>query len=326
MTTNTTTKNVLRIAAVCLAALLFCGVFCGAAVAESGDSGGIHWELDDAGNLNITGNGEIPEGAFRMNQNITTVQIGSGITSIGDRAFYGCSSLTSITLPLGVETIGEAAFACLRSVEELCLYLPETLEEIGSHAFADMPIDIIIFQGGKCNIADDAFSDVTATAAIVYGTGWSEEDKLDYGGNLSYETWYVFESEDVYDNDSYGSSYILVPYGEFEYFNSQSDYVLVDFEVLEGTVPEDIDFTEPEVRFTMTDNVKVRFTYEYVGEDDPIDDPDDDGDDDDYGFLLERLFGGFLSAITGVSRTVFAVINMILRVFNIYFSFEIRFF
>lgn len=42
---------------------------------------------------------------------LTSVTIGSGVTSIGSSAFYGCSGLTSITIPESVTSIGELAFS-----------------------------------------------------------------------------------------------------------------------------------------------------------------------------------------------------------------------
>ena len=41
----------------------------------------------------------------------TEVTIPDGVTSIGDRAFYGCSGLTSVTIPVGVMSIGGSAFS-----------------------------------------------------------------------------------------------------------------------------------------------------------------------------------------------------------------------
>ncbi len=48
---------------------------------------------------------------FKDNQTMTSVTIGSNITSIGDRAFYNCDALTSVSLPNAVTYVGEEAFA-----------------------------------------------------------------------------------------------------------------------------------------------------------------------------------------------------------------------
>ena len=47
--------------------------------------------------------------SFR-NQNIESYVIPSSVTSIGDRAFYGCSSLSEIVIPSCVTSIGNGAF------------------------------------------------------------------------------------------------------------------------------------------------------------------------------------------------------------------------
>jgi len=38
------------------------------------------------------------------------VTIPNSVTSIGDRAFWGCESLTSVTIPNSVTSIGSSAF------------------------------------------------------------------------------------------------------------------------------------------------------------------------------------------------------------------------
>ncbi len=50
-------------------------------------------------------------GAFANCENITSVEIGEGITSIGSHAFYDCINLTSITIPSSVNNIVNDAFS-----------------------------------------------------------------------------------------------------------------------------------------------------------------------------------------------------------------------
>lgn len=52
---------------------------------------------------------EIQDG-FQSCDNLTAVDLGNGIVSIGDFAFYGCTGLTSITIPNSVTSIGLNAF------------------------------------------------------------------------------------------------------------------------------------------------------------------------------------------------------------------------
>jgi hypothetical protein len=41
---------------------------------------------------------------------LTSIELPAGLTSLGERAFYGCSSLTSIELPASLTSIGKGAF------------------------------------------------------------------------------------------------------------------------------------------------------------------------------------------------------------------------
>ena len=86
------------------------------------------------GNYAFASNGTPPS------TGIVDIDITAGVTSIGDRAFYG-SSVTEITLPPTVETIGKESFSAsekLKSVKlEGNVALTSQLNEIGDYAFAN---------------------------------------------------------------------------------------------------------------------------------------------------------------------------------------------
>ena len=53
---------------------------------------------------------EIYQEAFKYNDDITSVIIGNNVTSIGEKAFYGCYRLSSVVIPESVMSIGSEAF------------------------------------------------------------------------------------------------------------------------------------------------------------------------------------------------------------------------
>ena len=56
---------------------------------------------------------------YLNNELITELVIPNGVTSIGDRAFWGCSGLTSITIPNSVTSIGDQAFDGCSGLKEV---------------------------------------------------------------------------------------------------------------------------------------------------------------------------------------------------------------
>lgn len=109
-------------------------------VCMSGPCGeGITWEFKD-GVLSIDGNGnmadyessaDVPWHDFR--DEITSLEIDDGITSIGNLAFTQCDGLTEVEIPYGVNKIGAFAFCDCDNLEEITI--PNSVTIIGDHAF-----------------------------------------------------------------------------------------------------------------------------------------------------------------------------------------------
>ena len=68
-----------------------------------------------------------------LKANVKKVAIPAGVTSIGSRAFEGCSSLASITIPNSVTTIGDHAFEYCASLANI--NIPAGVTSIGSYTF-----------------------------------------------------------------------------------------------------------------------------------------------------------------------------------------------
>ena len=62
---------------------------------------------------------EICEGAFGLNQNLTNLQLGNSLTTIGKYAFYECLGLTTITVPENVNVINDRAFQNCYTLSEI---------------------------------------------------------------------------------------------------------------------------------------------------------------------------------------------------------------
>lgn len=65
---------------------------------------------------------------------LTSVNIPSSVTRIGDGAFSGCSSLTSINIPSSVTEIGDWAFSLCKGLKSIYVF-SENVPTIGTGAF-----------------------------------------------------------------------------------------------------------------------------------------------------------------------------------------------
>jgi len=97
-------------------------------------------------------------------ENITSVVIQNGITSIGDRAFEFMSTITSVDLPEGLKTIGNQAFNGCSILE---LNLPDSLEKIGNYGFSSTRASEIILPENLEEIGSSAFYNAMKLSSIV---------------------------------------------------------------------------------------------------------------------------------------------------------------
>ncbi len=133
--------------ALCMLAALTAEIFAADIVASGycggeGDGKNLSWTLDSEGTLTISGTGWMINYTYSnapwytLRSKCKKLVLGSGITSIGDYAFYDCSGLTgSLTLPNSVTSIGVSAFnGC--SGFTCSLTIPNSVKSIGGGAFS----------------------------------------------------------------------------------------------------------------------------------------------------------------------------------------------
>lgn len=172
-----------RFAKVCslLALLLLTAQGAWAEVVASGNCGTtdheseVTYSLTNDGVLTISGTGTMADFGNPNFQtpapwlpsyanSITSVVIESGVTSVGNYAFYGCNNLTSITLPANLQTIGNYAFVRCGMTS---ITLPASLETIGMRAFQAVPITSINIPASVTSIGELAFGLNSSLAEIT---------------------------------------------------------------------------------------------------------------------------------------------------------------
>ena len=131
------------------------------------------WVLEDDYSLVISGSGAMNDYSFVSNvpwnsysANIVSVELPSGITSIGENAFYGCISLVSITIPDGVTSINAAAFHGCTSLTSISI--PDSVVSILQSSFRNCSsLTSISIPDGITTIAQRAFNGCSSLASVT---------------------------------------------------------------------------------------------------------------------------------------------------------------
>ena len=161
-----------------------------------------------------TGLTSIGRDAFRDCSTLATIELPASVTSIGDYAFYGCSNLTSIELPAGITNIGKSTFyrcSSLTSIE-----LPEGVTSIGSEAFSDCSnLTSIELPAGVTSIGSSAFYYCSSLTSIQLPTGLTSIGSSTFYGCSNLDRIYLSsETPFTYNSSAYISDKeraIIVP-------------------------------------------------------------------------------------------------------------------
>ncbi len=171
-----TTNKILAIILAILMVMSIIPLTASAADPISGTCGeNITWEFDgETGVLTISGTGDMYDYSYYNRpwesyvDNIKTVVINNGVTTIGNYAFDDCKNLTSITIPESVTTLGDYVFGYCDSLKSVTI--PESVKTIGDNAFYYCEnLKSIIIPDSVTKIGDGAFSECVRLTEVVLG-------------------------------------------------------------------------------------------------------------------------------------------------------------
>ena len=99
---------------------------------------------------------------------MTSIDIPSSVTFIGDYAFKNCSGLTSITIPTGVTSIGVYAFYYCSGLTSVII--PNSVTSIGGKAFLDcISLTSVTIPNSVISIGDNAFYGCSGLTSVTIG-------------------------------------------------------------------------------------------------------------------------------------------------------------
>ena len=108
-------------------------------------------------------------------KSLETLTIGSSVTSIGERAFYGCSGLTSVEIPNSVTSIGSSAFYGCDRLHSVTI--GTGVLSIGSDAFVYRDDDNNTYRPEKviwlCNTPPEGYRSAEGSVNYVANTSYN---------------------------------------------------------------------------------------------------------------------------------------------------------
>ena len=175
---------VLMIASLLPATALAADILDSGTCGAEGDGSNLTWTLDSEGVLTISGSGDMRDYDYSSpwyenGNQIQSVFMANGVTSIGNFAFNECTSLTSMTIPDSVTCIGNCAFRECSSLASVTI--PDSVTSIGVYAFcACTSLKSVTMPDSVTSIGNYAFSYCTSLTGI-----WVDEGNSHYFSDAS---------------------------------------------------------------------------------------------------------------------------------------------
>ncbi len=137
----------------------------------------VEWSFDSSdGVLRIKGSGAMYDYAdpnrvpwYKFRNEVRTVDIGKGVTSVGGGAFFSCQNLQSVQMPDSVTAIGDNAFVQCRSLSKI--WIPDSVTAIGSCAFQDTGLRTAEIPKGVRALGKALFCDCAALTTVKLPEG-----------------------------------------------------------------------------------------------------------------------------------------------------------
>lgn len=125
------------------------------------------------------GKGEIGDSAFSNCTNLTTVELGDGVTKIGTNAFIRCTQISSITIGSRVSSIGKNAFNGCTALTNANI----GSGTIGANAFQDCSrLASVTLGDGVTSIGQNAFLRCTALTSMNIGSSVKTIESYAFSG------------------------------------------------------------------------------------------------------------------------------------------------
>ena len=188
---------------------------CGMAGYYGGEGNGTNltWNLSNSGALTISGTGSMYDSQlvhgyantpwFDYRNNITSLVVESGVTTIGNYVVYMCTNLTEVIIPNSVTSIGDGVFSYCRSLTAITI--PNSVTSMGDEAFfaCDVLTEITI-PNSVTSIGDDAFSGCDGLTEIIIPNSVTSIGVSPFSDCRNLNGIWVSADNPAYSSDSYG--------------------------------------------------------------------------------------------------------------------------